>query len=183
MKLNPILIFLIVILMFEICKFCSGRCEAFTNPGDFILSISPESSASDRFVQEDVEILVGAQKSAIDRVWKYEYARGVLGKYIGLYTRKIENGNEIPIQTILVKNTDTNNKILNLFGFNKMVVYENIQVNYYIKFLSQAQYNQEMQEQNEIRSKRNRFNICMNSYKGTISKKQAEQKCKSEIRI
>jgi hypothetical protein len=181
MESEIIYICILVILCLEILKLC-GSCEYFSDgPASYYtLSNYEESNPSDTYVAEDEEELVGIQLPNKERQWKYSHIRAPIGRYMTIYAKRLSDGAESTLNTNIIKNTDNNGKILNIFGFNNALIPNNKDtIKYYVKFLSTEQYNKEREELGRIKELKYKYNMCVNGYKGSMPANQIAAMCKN----
>ncbi len=171
---------ILLLLLLELHKSYGIKCEGFSSmPTDYVLSKTGEYNDS-IYIMEDKEELLGVQVPNKERQWNYSYVKAPLGRYIGIYTKKVKDDSETTINTVLVRNTDNSNRVLNILGFNNALVKDNLNTyKYYIKFLSNEQYNKELAEFERIQELKRKHTTCINSYLGTLPKFQAVLKCKN----
>ena len=173
----------IVILLIEIYKYNTKLCENFSSsPTNYILS--KKETDSDVYATEDKEELIGIQLPNKDKQWLYNFIKAPLGRDIALYVKKVTDNKENVIKTVFVKNINSSSKVLNIFGFNNALIQDNTNAyKYYIKFLSGGQYNKELAEYERSQKIRRDFDLCVNTYTGTISKKEATAKCQASVAL
>ncbi len=172
---------LVLILIFEFAKsFNRKACEAFaSSPTDNRLSNSESDSADDKFANDGEEILVLTQTSA-KREPIFNYIRAPLNKGIMVYIRRVKDGRETQISNFPPMLITSNvYKTLNMLGQNNMLIDEPAStLNYYIKFLTIAEYNAELNAVHQRSTMQSKYNNCLQE-NSTMPKKQAAAKCKT----
>jgi hypothetical protein len=174
---------LILILLFEISKLFNyeTNCSGFaSSPTNYRLSNTEEDSLSDKFVDNNEELLLVTQPPNGVRKTEFSYIRAPLNTWIVVYVKTNRDGvvkqisNFPPIQI-----KSSNYKTLNLLGNNNFLLTDlSSTLTYYVKFLDDKALQAEINTVHQKNALRDKYLNCLKT-NITLSKKQATDKCQT----
>lgn len=179
-----IYIIIIIVLCWELLKIYSiEKFEVFSNnKTNYIVSNTKEKSASDKYVNENEEILIVKQNNT-DQIIIFSYIRAPLNKYLAIYAKKITPLKEELINTVLINNVNIINETKKIISSNAIFLGNDIQINYYLKFLDDNSYKYELQKQNELKNTSNNYSNCLNMFKDTHSAYNVISICNEKVKF
>ncbi len=174
---NFIYIILLLILGIELIK-CYNSIEYFSSyPTDNRLSNNENSKISDKFAADDEEILIMTQEPDGTRKMEFTNIKTRLNKWVIIIVKSKKTGNYNKIsnfQPIQIK--QVNYEIMNLLGQNKFIFSDGSTLFYYIKFLSDKGYQNEIKKIGETNKSNEKYKLCLKDNAG-LPKLQIINRC------
>jgi hypothetical protein len=187
MQYKLLYIFLIIILIFELLKCTcntlhhySNTYENFTSTSNYILSKTEKKNSSDANANIDEEIYIGMQNKGTNAMQlEYNYIRTPLGRYLGIYVKRIFDNEEKLIHTKVIEIVKNNYNILDLIKDNKLLSSNaTTAMKYYIKFLSDNSYKKELDIDENEKTSKSKYVNCMKENFQIYTKSKSAEICK-----
>jgi hypothetical protein len=143
-------------------------------PTNYIVSNNAQDASDDKYLDIDEEFKIGTQrKNSSERKWQYKFIRAPINASVVVRAKIPINGKMEPAKSAIIRlapNEKTKNlyfDVENLFFTNGALVSDiNVDVVYYVKFLSEKELQSEMRVKQAQDLKTNLYNRCLLDQKG-----------------
>lgn len=183
--MDALIYIIIIFLVFELYKTCFSKKLYFTNvKSNYIVTNNPNSNVGQGYAARDVEYRIASKNINKEITFDFKYIKSPVGQNIAIYVKKIEEGNlEIFVTSYLIKITNNVTKVDELFKNNNILLNNDANYKYNIKFLSENEYQNELKKQNTQKDTQRFYNTCIEDSKKIMSMTRAIEKCKTDLKI